>query len=857
MVDRQLSISKGNGTNIQKSVFSIVAFVLIIFCIGNFLLGLNRVGKPYPGFFFYKNLVITDISPKTVNGDMLKRFKDKIKEVNGIPVRNPDEVFEIIEKYPAGSDVVYTIERNGGSFNVTVPVERLTLREMLLLFGIIYVIGVVFLIIGVMVLQMKPYLRASKAFFLFCASICIWFVGSFDAQAVYLFDQLTFFSWIFSPLFGIYLMFIFPSDAKLKRMTHNLVSIFFLFISAMLFVLQFIFFYKYDIWKHINTVSWIYVVLSTMIFPISSLMTYMNPSSALEKQRAQIILLGCIFGLLIPASVVASITVFKISMPYNLMALPVIIFPVSIAYAIVKHKLFDIDVIIEKALTYGLLTGAVGCVFALTVLGFNVAFAKYGGWKNPAFFVILSGFLVIALNPLKNRIQDLVDLTFFRKKYDYRGTVEEVSYAMTSLLSLEKIIDKIIEIVENTMFSSPVSVFIYNQDLGSYERYFKKDEVRSSSDTTLEEDNILIQQLNFHGNEIFKEDLIADERYFHNSQRLMLEFERFNASLIIPLFFKKQLIGFIALGDKKSGLSYTSRDVNLLKLMANQSAIALENALAFKLVEDYAKRLEKTNKELKDTQAQLVHAEKMSAIGQLAAGVAHEIRNPLNIIEGARYYISTYMMDKENTEVVGEYLDYIKHEIDRTNRLIDSLLKFSKAEPPYFESVSINSVLENVVILVRKQLSDNNINLALSLDEDLPQIMADPNQLWQVFINIILNAVQAMPKGGDFSIKTSTRWDEFASGSNDKVYIHFKDTGVGIDKEDITKIFDPFFTKKDMGTGLGLSIAYKIIEKHKGRIIVESEKGSGTTITIELPSNNYNITAGEADERQEEAGAGC
>jgi len=850
MADRQLSLSEGNGANIQKSVFSIVAFVLLLFCIGNLLLGLNRVNKPYPGFFFYKNLVITDISPKTVNGETLKRFKDKIRGVNGVAVRTPEEVFNITDKYPVGSGLEYTIERNSGSFRVTIPIERLTLKEMLLMFGIIYVIGVVFLVIGVLVLQMKPTLKASKAFFLFCASICIWFVGSFDAQAVYLFDQLSFFAWIFCPLFGIYLMFIFPSDTKLRGMTHNLVSILFLFISAMLFVLQFIFFYNYEIWKYVNTASWIYVVLSTMIFPISSLVIYLNPSSALEKQRAQIILLGCVFGLLVPASVVACITVFKISLPYNLMALPVIIFPVSIAYAIVKHKLFDIDVIIEKALTYGLLTGAVGCVFALTVLGFNVAFAKYGGWKNPAFFVILSGFLVIALNPLKNRIQDLVDLTFFRKKYDYRGTVEEVSYAMTSLLSLEKIIDKIIEIVESTMFSNPVSVFIYNQDLGSYERYFKEGEVRRSSDTTVEEDNVLIQQLNFHGNEIFKEDLIADERYFHNSQKLMPEFERFSASLVIPLFFKKQLIGFIALGDKKSGLSYTSRDVNLLKLMANQSAIALENALAFKLVEDYAKRLEKTNKELKDTQAQLVHAEKMSAIGQLAAGVAHEIRNPLNIIEGARYYISTYMMDKENAEVVGEYLDYIKHEIDRTNRLIDSLLKFSKAEPPYFEKVNINSVLENVVILVRKQLSDNDINLTLSLDEDLPQIMADPNQLWQVFINIILNAVQAMPKGGDFSIVTSTRWDEFASGSNHQIYIHFKDTGVGIDKEDISKIFDPFFTKKDMGTGLGLSIAYKIIEKHKGRIIVESEKGTGTTITIELPSNNYNITAGEADERQ-------
>jgi len=214
-------------------------------------------------------------------------------------------------------------------------------------------------------------------------------------------------------------------------------------------------------------------------------------------------------------------------------------------------------------------------------------------------------------------------------------------------------------------------------------------------------------------------------------------------------------------------------------------------------------------------------------------------------------------MDKENTEVVGEYLDYIKHEIDRTNRLIDSLLKFSKAEPPYFERVNINSVLENVVILVRKQLSDNNINLTQNLDENIPPIMADPNQLWQVFINIILNAIQAMPKGGDFVIETSTRWDEFASGDAGHVYIHFKDSGVGIDKEDMMRIFDPFFTKKDMGTGLGLSIAYKIIEKHKGRIIVESEKGQGTVFTIELPSNNYNITSGEVDAEHEKEGAGC
>jgi len=833
---------------LKKSAFSVLAFLLLIFCIGNFVLGITWIGRSYPGFFFYGNMVVTDITPGVENGEQLTRFKDRVLEVNGVPVSSPSELLHITDALPVGTKVEYTIERNGSSFKVGIPVQAFNVRDFIQMFGVIFLMGAVFFVIGALVLRIKANARESRAFFLFCAAICVWFIGSFDAQASHIMEQIVFFAWIFSPVAGIHLMFIFPSDTRIKASAQNIISLVFLFISAMLFILQYIFFHSYDVWKYINTVTWMYVVLSTFIFPASSLMTYLHPASALAKQRAQIILLGCIFGLLVPALAVAGITVFNINLPYNLMALPVVIFPLSIAYAIVKHKLFDIDVILEKALTYGLLTGTVVAMSALTIFAFNVVFARYGGWRNPAFFVVLSAFLVIALNPLKNRIQDFVDLTFFRKKYDYKRTVEEVSYAMTSLLSLDKIVDKIISIIESTMFASPVLVYIYNQDTGVYEAYVKDgSDLPAGAAEPMREDSALVRELNQQRKELFREDLISDDRYKHDSEELLDEFDRFTASIFVPVFFKRQLIGFIVLGDKKSKLSYTSRDVNLLRILANQSAIAIENALAFKLVEDYAKKLEKTNVELKDMQTQLVHAEKMSAIGQLAAGVAHEIRNPLNIIEGARYYLSTYMVNHENAETVGEYLDYIKQEIDRTNRLIDSLLKFSKAEPPYFEKVDINAVLDNVVILVRKQLSDNNVNLSTKLDPGIPMIMADPNQLWQVFINIILNAIQAMPKGGSLVVETSLGYSDSGPAPSRNVCITFEDTGVGIAKEDITRIFDPFFTKKDMGTGLGLSIAYKIIEKHSGRIIVSSEKEKGTVFTIELPANNLNMKVGEAN----------
>lgn len=808
----------------------ILSFVI---CIISFFSAVRWVNKPFPGFLFYKNLVITDtVSYKKYMG--LQRISDRIIGVNGEKVNSPRDVYRAVNSVPIGTVIDYRIARNGDYIELSIPTMRFTIGDFLALFGVVYSVGLIFLIVGTFVYHSKPYLHSSRIFFLFCFSVGIWFITSFHSQSTYLFDifdKLPFLGCVYCPVFAAYLAFAFPSS-RFVRKTHYVVFSLMLIFASALFILNLVYFDSYNIWKNIHSLIWLNVGLGSLALPISATIAYFKGVSILEKQRAQMILLGSFFGLFLPTLGAIGIAVVKVDMPFNLLALPVIIFPIGIAYAIVKHRLFDIERIVKRTLVYSALTGVVVGIIVLVIAAFNAVFASYDGWKNRVFFVILTTFLVFILSSLKNRIQGFLDLTFFRKKYDYRITIKEISSAMTSFLNLDEITDKIINTVEQTMFSNTTCVILFDWNSGGYLVYAASKNARNARGITIKKDSELINLLNRYNKEIFKEDLIADERYITHRDELIKVFNDFNAYLLIPVFFKKQLVGILSLGEKKSGLSYTSEDIELLYTLADQSAIAIQNALAYKLVEDYAKKIEETNKELQEIQAQLIQAEKMSAIGQLAAGVAHEIRNPLNIIEGARYYLSQ-IIDEGNSEVVREYLGYIKHEVERTSHLIDKLVKFSRAEPRHFASLDMNNLLESTLILVRKQLYDNGIRLVTNFNPRIPNVVGDSSQLCQVFINIIVNAIQAMPRGGEIQIDTGY-------GSQDKILLSFTDTGDGIEKENLTKIFNPFFTTKDTGAGLGLSISYKIVEEHKGRITVSSEKGRGSTFVVELPASYDN-----------------
>lgn len=266
-----------------------------------------------------------------------------------------------------------------------------------------------------------------------------------------------------------------------------------------------------------------------------------------------------------------------------------------------------------------------------------------------------------------------------------------------------------------------------------------------------------------------------------------------------------------------------------------QKFIFFESMLNKKLKDEISER-KKTEEELKTTQNSLIQSEKMAALGRFASGLAHEIKNPLGIILGGVEALEKKLRDK--SEEIKDVLSKIAYSTDRANTIVQNLLKFARPSKLEFEKTDVNEVLKETLALINFSKNLKGIILEISyLDKD-GVVLADKNQLQQVFFNCINNGIEAMPNGGRLTIKVNNIRDEKIVVNGRVILIEIKDTGIGISKEELEQIFEPFFTTKleKKGTGLGLFISKTILDNHKGQISVESGLKEGTTVKIYLPA---------------------
>jgi two-component system sensor histidine kinase HydH len=244
--------------------------------------------------------------------------------------------------------------------------------------------------------------------------------------------------------------------------------------------------------------------------------------------------------------------------------------------------------------------------------------------------------------------------------------------------------------------------------------------------------------------------------------------------------------------------------------------------------------------EVRRLQEEIHRKEKLAAIGSLAAGVAHEIRNPLSSIKGlAAYFGNKFEQGSEDKQAA----EVMSQEVDRLNRVISELLDFARPSELNLKPADVNEVIEHSLRLVQQDSKAKNVEVRWSGSEDIPSVLLDPDRFSQSLLNLYLNAIQAMEQGGILSVRSSL-------GAHNDIEVEVADTGKGINHDDLDGIFDPYFTTKPSGTGLGLAIVHKIIEAHLGQIKVRSTPGKGTAFTISVPIQSGQHPEREANDRR-------
>jgi len=542
------------------------------------------------------------------------------------------------------------------------------------------------------------------------------------------------------------------------------------------------------------------------------LFRFYSRSKGYKRRQLQYVVLASIVGFL--SGLTTFPLVFNIQIP-PLGAPLVSIYTLIITYAIVRYRLMDIRIILKVTLTYTLL-------ILLTIIPCYLlimfAMHRFLGIEHPGgWFQILLVSIMLLLSfvvpKVKVKTEKTIEQTLFSTQYDFLQTIRQTSQDIVSILHLPELLEKLTDTLQRTFSITNSAILLLDPELRKYtlaqSRNFGEDDTANLS---FPEDERFFQLLNQQRKILVLEELeLSYRRRMYTST---MEFLRnLKAEVCIPIQSKKRLVGVITLGKKQNGEMFTDEDLKILSTMANQVAIVIENAMLYK---------------------KMLRTDRLAVVGTMAARLAHEIRNPLVSIKTVTELLPERIDDPEFRD---HFLKIAIKEINRIKLLLDDLLNYAKRSTPRFQITNIIQILSDMVLIVKSETRSKNIQINFLNHDNFPEIMIDPDQMKQVFLNVLLNATQACEDNGHIKISTTViekdPYQQYAQ-------VSISDDGIGIPEEDIENLFNPFFTTKIGGIGLGLSTTHQIVQEHNGYIEVDSKTNVGTVFYINLPLNQSN-----------------
>jgi len=679
------------------------------------------------------------------------------------------------------------------------------------------------------VLSSNPKNMAHRLFACFVLSFATWNMGEFimissiDPVNAIFGVKVIFVGLIFAPLFFLHFSFFFPF--KRESQWARGWMLFFLYIIPLAILVTFFLAFQIDIrrFKELRSVFYygllfeeplIFLVFLGLIALFMGVCTYWGIENLIQslrtaripRQKLQIKYL--IFGIIsmaIAGTIINLLNYFlKFGWPiFFLASLYSILVSLFFAIALIRYRLLDIHLLIRGGILYSSVSGLILAIYVLVIKNIGEAISQkaYGRSLLVESALILA--LVFMLRPFQRKIEDWIDRFFYMERVRFRTKLSEFSRQLTELVDLNEVAKTTVHSITQTLHVDKVAFFLLKNGGSDYLPILETElhgEMKYSSQ------HPFVKRMESNGGAVDLEHLRESGGDVEEIEDLIEK----GWVVVAPLFLKERLLGFILLGRKRSQKDYTEEELTLLETFLNQAALAISRALIYR------------DMSLKDRQ--IMQAEKMAAIGELAAGIAHEIRNPLGIITGSAETVRKHGDQKIRDEMT----NYILEESKRINGLISTFLDFARPKEPELVSCDLREVLEKTLLL----LSPKARTLGVEIKKDVPgkplRVSIDPDQIRQALTNLGVNALEAMPNGGVLRVVV-------VEDGKDKVFVRFSDTGKGIPKEMRTKIFDPFFTTKENGTGLGLSIAHRIITQHGGNITLEEGEERGSTFTIVLP----------------------
>jgi signal transduction histidine kinase len=539
-----------------------------------------------------------------------------------------------------------------------------------------------------------------------------------------------------------------------------------------------------------------------------------RPPSPVARERLRIMLLGLGGAFLVPVLAVTAVYTTRASVPFNYLTLGLACFPAAAAYAIARHDLFGVDRLIRRTVAYVAVSVALGLTYAALLAYVHYVVMPERPVSAPI-HILITMLLVVLFSPLRIRIQALVDLLYFRAPYDYRRTVAAASRALTSLLDLDEIVSRLVQIITEQMQVTHARVWLRDPASGAVR-------CEGGAGPEVAGDGPLMTFLGAQPGRVLYVGLGASEGRV--PRRAVAALEAVGAALAVPMLFEQSVVGFLALGEKRSGHLYSTDDIQLLTTLANQAAVAIQNARAYRA-------LAEANRELHEARDQLVEAERLVAIGELSAAVAHGIRNP---VAGIKMAADLAVRQARPDDPLRESFVDILTEADALESRIRDLLDFARPFVPHYAPGDLNEVVRGTLHLLRRQLAEREITISTVLPPALPPHEFDHAQIEQVCLALVTNAIEAMSAGGTLTVAVSSD----GGPAEGEIELRVHDAGHGIPPDELGKVFRLFFTKKARGTGVGLAIVKRIVEAHRGRIHVQSRAGEGTEFRVVLPTHS-------------------